>query len=62
MYDIFRRPLSRQAKAGWVLIVVLLPLVGTLTYFFLRKPTDEEVRLAQQARADRPSDWRARMR
>ena len=44
VYDIVRRPLSRQTKAAWILIVVLLPLVGTLTYFLLRKPTADEGR------------------
>jgi Phospholipase_D-nuclease N-terminal len=53
LVDIFRRPLSRQARAAWALIVVLLPLVGTVTYFVLRKPTPEEIRRAQQAAADR---------
>ena len=44
-----RRDLSLGATVGWILIVVLLPLVGTLAYFLLRKPTEEEIRQAQQA-------------
>jgi len=47
--DIVRRDLSRGATAAWILIVVLLPVIGTLLYFLLRKPTEEEIRQAQQA-------------
>jgi Phospholipase_D-nuclease N-terminal len=50
--DIVRRPLPREQKAGWILVVVLLPIVGTLVYFALRKPTPEEVRRSQAASAD----------
>ena len=51
--DILRRPLSPTQTAGWILLVVLLPLVGTLLYFLLRKPTQEEILRAQQAAAER---------
>jgi hypothetical protein len=50
--DIVRRDLSGWAKAGWILIVVLLPLIGTLIYFLLRKPTEAEIRQAQAAAAE----------
>ena len=50
--DIVRRPLSPVQTAGWILVVVLLPLIGTLIYFLLRKPTEEEMRHAQQARGE----------
>ena len=56
--DIVRRPLDRGAKAAWILIVVLLPVLGTLIYFVLRKPSDEEVRrslaASQALEGDRP--------
>ena len=48
--DIARRDMPRGAKAGWIVIVLLLPFVGTLAYFVLRKPTSEEIRQTQQAR------------
>ena len=60
LYDIFRRKISRQAKAAWALIVVLLPVIGTLAYFLLRKPSEEEIRLAVEARGDGVDDWRGR--
>ena len=50
--DIVRRPLSRQATAAWIVVVLVLPLIGTLVYFLLRKPTPEEIELQQAAAAD----------
>jgi hypothetical protein len=50
--DIVRRDLSPLATAGWILIVVLLPLIGTLAYFLLRKPTEQEIHQAQAAAAE----------
>src|SRR5215216_7431612 len=53
---VVRRPLSRQAKAGWIVAVLLLPFVGTILYWILRKPTEEEIRRGQAASADRRHD------
>jgi hypothetical protein len=50
LFDIFRRDLPRGTKAAWAVIVVLLPVVGTIVYFLLRKPTEEEIRQTRQAR------------
>jgi Phospholipase_D-nuclease N-terminal len=50
LIDIFRRDLPRGTTAAWVLIVVLLPVVGTITYFVMRKPTEKEIEQARQAR------------
>ena len=55
--DIVRRDMPRSTKAGWILIVVLLPVVGTITYFLMRKPTETEVRQSMQARAERRQEW-----
>jgi uncharacterized membrane protein YhaH (DUF805 family) len=49
LVDIVRRDSSRQAKAGWIIVVLLLPFVGTLVYFLLRKPTEREIRLGRDA-------------
>ena len=35
----------------WIAIVIVLPVIGTIAYFTLRKPTEEEVRAAQAAAA-----------
>jgi hypothetical protein len=35
--DVFRRPdLSGAAKAGWILLIVVLPLIGILIYMITR--------------------------
>jgi hypothetical protein len=57
LVDIVRRDLPGGKKAAWILVVLLLPLVGTLVYFLLRKPSDEEIRHAQQAAAEERGDW-----
>jgi len=38
-----RSDLNRGQKAAWVLIIVLLPLIGTFAYF-IRRPTLEDER------------------
>lgn len=50
--DIVRRDMPGSSKAAWILIVLILPLVGTITYFLLRKPSEAEVRRAMGARAE----------
>jgi hypothetical protein len=50
LVDIFRRDLPRSHKAGWTLVVLLLPVVGTITYFLLRKPTQAEIERASALR------------
>jgi hypothetical protein len=57
LYDIFRRDLPRGTKAAWILIVVVLPVLGTLLYFLLRKPTEKEIEQAQEAAAATRGDW-----
>jgi hypothetical protein len=60
LVDIVRRPLSRQATAAWIVIVLALPVIGTLVYLLLRKPTQEEIQLQRAAAADtRHADGRA---
>ena len=60
--DIFRRNMSGWAKAGWIVLIVLLPFLGVLLYMIVRPAvvvpdsrvaaeatdaTDEIVRAAQ---------------
>ena len=53
--DIVRRQnLDRSAKAGWILIVVLLPVIGTIVYWVMRKPSEKEIEEAQAAAQERP--------
>ena len=50
--DIVRGPLSLGAKAGWIAVVLLLPIVGTIIYFATRRPTKEQGELRDQAAKD----------
>ena len=43
IFDVFRRPYSGGAKVGWLALIVLLPFIGALAYWVLRKPSREEV-------------------
>jgi hypothetical protein len=53
LVDILRHPMPTGQRIFWIVVVIVLPIIGTLTYFILRKPTDEEVRAAQAAAAER---------
>ena len=50
--DILRRPMDTAHTAGWILMVVLLPVVGSILYWILRKPSDEELRSSLGAEGD----------
>jgi hypothetical protein len=48
--DIFSRPdFDRGKKSAWVLIVVLLPIVGTGAYFLMRPTLPAEAEQAARA-------------
>ena len=51
--DIFRRDdMSGWAKAGWFLLIIVLPLLGILIYVIARpKVTEQDVRMMTQAQA-----------
>lgn len=53
LVDIFRHPMPTSQRVFWIVIVIVLPIVGTLAYFTLRKPTEHEVRASQAAAAER---------
>lgn len=43
LVDLFRRPdLDRAHRFGWALVVILLPLVGTIAYFAMRPTLPDE--------------------
>ncbi len=51
VFDIFRsRDLSNWAKALWMLLIFVLPLVGVLGYLIVRGHTMHEHQLADQTR------------
>jgi type VI protein secretion system component VasK len=43
LIDLFRRHLGAGPTAAWLLIVILLPFVGALVYWVMRKPSSGEV-------------------
>ncbi len=57
IWDIFRRhDLGGGAKAGWFLLVIILPLVGTVIYLIARpKPEPEEAHWAPRVEGSSPS-------
>jgi Phospholipase_D-nuclease N-terminal len=61
--DIFRRRLSVMHTIAWLLIVLILPLLGTILYWVLRQPepgelerTEAAERDIRRSRRDRPFD------
>jgi hypothetical protein len=53
--DLFRRPnMSGWAKAGWVVVLLVLPFVGVLIYLIAngRGMTERRTEQAQQAQSD----------
>jgi hypothetical protein len=58
--DIIRRHLGAKRTSAWLLIVVLLPFVGALAYWVLRKPEPGDA--ARVAAAQRDSREQARRR
>jgi hypothetical protein len=52
LIDIFRRDLPSGTTAAWALIVVVFPVIGTIAYFLLRKPTEKEIQEAAARRGD----------
>jgi len=54
--DIVRRHLGAKRTAAWILIVVILPVVGSLVYWAMRRPSAEEVQRTADAQRDRRSE------
>ena len=61
--DIVRRRLDLKHTVAWLLIVLIMPFLGTILYWVLREPDPNDLRLAEAAqreirheRHDRPFD------
>ena len=50
--DIIRRRYPGWTTAGWVALIVILPIVGSVIYWFARKPTPAEAEQQYLARTD----------
>jgi hypothetical protein len=59
-FDIVPRHLGPGRTAGWLPIILILPIVGAVLYWALRKPSPEEVQA--YADADREFHEQARRR
>ena len=59
VYDIVRSHRSGWTTVGWLLAVILLPVVGSIAYWILRKPTEKDIQRAQAAAAERPRSRQA---
>jgi uncharacterized membrane protein len=53
LVDLFRRDdLSGWAIAGWLLVIIILPLLGVLFYFIFRPVTKQDVESAEAYRKE----------
>lgn len=60
LVDIFRRHLGAQRTAAWVLLVLILPVVGSIIYWALRKPEADDAQRTADAQRDRREQARRR--
>jgi hypothetical protein len=51
--DIFRRQYSGWTTVGWLVLIVILPFIGSLIYWRMRQPTSAEAEQEYLAEADR---------
>ena len=51
--DIVRQHYSGWTTAGWLALIVILPIVGSVIYWFGRKPTSADAEQTYLAEADR---------
>jgi type VI protein secretion system component VasK len=52
LIDLFRRHLGAGPTAGWLIIVILLPFIGAVAYWIVRRPSSDEVEQSMQVRRD----------
>ncbi len=57
--DIFRRDISGWAKAGWIVLVVLLPFIGILAYLIARPKDERELAMYGAPRPAQPVPYQA---
>jgi uncharacterized PurR-regulated membrane protein YhhQ (DUF165 family) len=41
--DIVRRHLGAKATTAWILVVIIVPIIGSIIYWAMRKPTQDEI-------------------
>jgi hypothetical protein len=50
--DLFRRHLDFKHTIAWLLIVLILPILGTILYWVLREPDARDLERAEAAQRD----------
>jgi hypothetical protein len=50
--DIFRRRLDAKHTVAWLLLVLILPILGTILYWILRPPESGDLARAEAAQRD----------
>lgn len=50
--DLFRRHYSGWATVAWLVLIVVLPFIGAVIYWGVRKPSRDEVEQQSLAEAD----------
>jgi uncharacterized protein (DUF58 family) len=50
--DLFRRHLGAGPTIGWLVLVIVLPFVGALIYWIVRKPSGDEVQHHMDVQGD----------
>ena len=50
--DIFRRRLDAKHTVAWLLLVLILPIVGTILYWVLRPPDEGDLARAEAAQRE----------
>jgi predicted Na+-dependent transporter len=52
LVDVFRRHYPAWTTVGYVALIVILPFIGSMIYWWVRKPSRDEVEQAYRAQAD----------
>ena len=53
IFDIFRRTdLSGWMIALWLFIIIVIPFIGALIYFIIRRPTEQEKQAIEETQAE----------
>jgi hypothetical protein len=61
IYDIVRRHLGGKRTVAWILIVVILPVIGTILYWAMRPPEPGDARHTYEADRSRREDAKRRV-
>ena len=51
--DIVRRHLGANATTAWILVVIIIPVIGSIIYWAMRKDSPDEVDQAYAVEAER---------